>query len=179
MRDLSELWGRWDEYFAALNAPAEEPGESESEGEDEGAFEVLETGLPLGELPSTPKRVARKATEAGFTVEGYEARVQVRDTFYKTGDRKGELKKAAFEQRNIFIGGYVPKSLLRFHAAWLGSKFSAHIWDPVGRFRYANSQQADERETYWMDTSSRSFERWIQDWGEMLQAAALAKKEAA
>lgn len=170
MRDLAPLWGvdGWRPYFRALKAPAETVDE-----ETEELLEVLETGIPLGVLPSTPKRILRRAGEAGFTMEGYESRVQVHDTFYKTGDKAGELKKAAFEQRNIFLGGYMPDSLLRFYATWLGGKFSAHIYDPVGRYR------GDVRETYWLEKSSREFEKWLQGWGDMLQVAALAKKEKA
>lgn len=157
------------ERQAKLN-PDEEPEEP---------FTVLETGIPLGVLPSTPKRILRKAREAGFTVEGYEARVAYADSFFKTGDRRGELKKEAFEQRNTFIGGHVLEYRVRFYATWLGSKFSAHIYDPIGQYRYANSRQADERETYWMDSSSRSFEKWIADWDSILQHATHETKEAA
>src|SRR5690606_26394760 len=113
------------ERLAKLN-PTEEP---------EDPFTVLETGIPLGVLPSTPKRILRKAREAGFTVEGYEARVAFADSFFKTGDRRGELKKSAFEQRNIFLGGHVLEHRVRFYATWLGSKFSAHAYDPIGQHR--------------------------------------------
>ena len=174
MRDLAPLWGvdEWRPYFAALNAPVEEVAE-------EVEFTVVQTGLPLGDLPSTPKRIWRRAGEAGFTMEGNESRVVYADALYKSGEKQGELKKPAFIQRNIFLGGYVPGSTLRFYATWLGGKFSAHIYDPVGRFMYADSQRPDERETYWMEKSSRAFERWLADWSEMLHMAATTKKEAA
>src|SRR5690606_15714424 len=136
--------------------------------EVEEPFTLLETKIPLGELPSTAKRIMGKAAAAGFLVEGYESRVRFADAYFKTGDRRGELKKPAYEQRNIFLGGHVPQLRLRFYASWLGSKFSAHIHDPVGRYRYANSRQADERETYWMEKSTRAFEKWLAEWGALI-----------
>jgi hypothetical protein len=165
----------WD-YYDTLLIERRAAEQSEAEPPE---FELLQTRLPLGDLPSTPKRVLKKAREAGFTVEGYEARVRYHDTYLKTGENKGELKRAGFDQRNIFLGGHEPTLRVRFYAAWLGSKFSAHIYDPIGRFMYANSRQADERETYWMEKSSRAFETWLTEWASTIWHMKSKQKEAA
>lgn len=166
MRDLSQHWGDWRAYFSALN----EPKTAERDEPDE-PFELLETGLPLGELPQTQARIWREAEKAKFVLEGYESRVHYLDKFQKSDGKTalaGELVKAAYDARNIFIGGYLPNSDLRFHLSWLDGTFYGFIWDPVGRYMYANSQREDERETHWVFKSSKDFEAWLDEWRELL-----------
>lgn len=141
-------------------------------------LQIIEACIPVGvKVASTPKRIMRNAQEAGFQLEAYGSRVAFEPTYFKTGDRKGELKKPAFEQENLFLGGHVPGVGARFHASWLGTKFSAHVWDPVGRYRYADSRRENERETEWMEKSSRAFEQWLGEWANLL--ASMTNKEAA
>lgn len=163
-------------YFERIRgrAPVDE---TEVEDEPEDKFTLLETGIPLGELSATQKRIWGDAEKAGFTMRGYESRVWFADTVQKTDGKvkkdgtqvlAGEITKPAFEARNIFLGGYVPQSALRFHASWLDGKFFGFVWDPIGRYRYANSQAADTRETYWVIRGSVEFEQWLDEWRERM-----------
>lgn len=163
----------WVEYFKALKTPL-----SESEDEEpEEKSTLLATGIPLGELTGTQSRIWKEAEKAGFKMEGYESlthfaeKVQQKDGKIKADGTQvlaGEVTKAAYDARNIFIGGHVPKSALRFHASWLDGTFRGFVWDPIGRYMYANSQAADERETYWVERKVTDFELWLDEYREML-----------
>lgn len=155
----------WGEFFEQVRKPADSKDEP-----DEKSI-VLETGIPLGELPSTAARIWREAELAGFVMEGYESRSHFFDKFQKSDGKTalaGDLVKAAYDARNIFIGGYVPDSALRFHASWLDGGFVGFVWDPVGKYMYANSRAKDERQTYWTVRLSTEFEAWLDEWRERM-----------
>lgn len=169
----------WATYFKRLNARVAPEGDSEEE-----PVTLLETGLPLGELTTTQKRVWSEAEKAGFRLEGYGSRVHFADKIQKEDGKTalaGDVTRAAYDATNVFIGGYVPNSALRFHASWLEPSFRAFIWDPIGRYMYANSQSEDERETFWVFRGSQEFEAWLNEWRLMLTGSnrALEKQQAA
>lgn len=155
----------WAEYYASLKPAAE------TDDEPDEKFELLETKLPLGELTDTQKRVWSEAELAGFHMEGYAAVVHFFDKIQKKDGKTaqaGEVTKAAHDHRNIFLGGYVPDSHLRFHASWLENGFRGFVWDPIGRYMYANSMRKDERQTYWVIRGVKEFEAWLDEWREKL-----------
>lgn len=162
---MSDFWAYYDNLLAERKA-AREAAEA-----DDKEFELLETGLPLGELSATQKRIWQEAEKAGFRMQGYESRTHHFARYQKNDGKTalaGELVRDAYDARNVFLGGYVPDSTLRFHASWLDGKFSGFVWDPIGRYMYANSQREDERETHWLVKQSTEFERWLDEWRGML-----------
>jgi hypothetical protein len=169
---LSPEGTEWDVYYAKYGiGRAGAKAKVEAEDADEAKFELVETGLPLGNLESTAARIWAQAELAGFELQGYSSLVHFHDVVQKNDGKKaqaGDVTKAAHDYRNIFIGGHVTKLKLRFHLAWLESGFTAFVWDPVGRYMYANSRAEDERQTHWVIRGSKEFEVWLDEWREML-----------
>lgn len=160
----------WDEYFAKYSI-GRAATKAEAEETDDATFELIETRLPLGDLNGTQKRIWGEAEKAGFELQGYASLVHFYDKVQKTDGKTanaGDITKPAHDYRNTFIGGHVQKLKLRFKLAWLENGFTAFVWDPVGRYMYANSRAEDERETHWIIRGSNEFEAWLDEWREML-----------
>ncbi|WP_217182680.1 hypothetical protein [Streptomyces sp. AC495_CC817] len=164
MTDWAEYFKKYDQERAALNA-------EKSTASEEPSFTLIETKQPLGTLTDTQRRIWEQAQLAGFELEGYSSTVHFYDVVQKNDGKKaqaGDITKAAHDFRNVFIGGHVFKLKLRFKLAWLESGFTAFVWDPVGRYMYANSRAEDERQTHWVIRGSNEFEQWLDEWREML-----------
>ncbi|MBT2484839.1 MULTISPECIES: hypothetical protein [unclassified Microbacterium] len=167
---LSPEGTAWDAYFEKYGMKGTgAKAKADQDESDETKFDLLETRLPLGELTGTQARIWSEAEQAGFELQGYSSLVHFYDKVQKTNGKTanaGDITKPAHDFRNIFIGGHLAKMKLRFHASWLESGFTAFVWDPVGRYMYANSRAEDERETHWVIRGSQEFELWIDEWRE-------------
>lgn len=169
---LSPEGTAWEAYFEKYGMKGTgAKAQADQEESDDAPFELIATAEPVGELSATQQRIWDEAVKAGFEVQGYSSLVHFHDKIQKTDGKTanaGDITKPAHDFRNIFIGGHVAKMKLRFHASWLESGFTAFVWDPVGRYMYANSRAEDERETHWVIRGSQEFEAWVDEWREML-----------
>lgn len=105
------------------------------------------------QLPTTAKSVAKKVGMLRWTERRLRTVVHIEDTFFVSGDRAGELKKAAHEEQHTWLFGAHPKLQIGFTAHWKNTSFDyARI---VERVDHAAIGQPTE---LWFDYSPASTE---------------------
>lgn len=118
---------------AALEVPEVEEAEP---------VEVLEAEHdgPIGSFPPAAKKLLEKAELMDWETHNVRSVVHHDDTFLKSGDNAGQLKKAAHEVDHYWISARAPGYQLGFVASWKRERKEkpsfvfqhAHVLDPVG-----------------------------------------------
>lgn len=116
--------------------------DADLEAEEPDPIEVMEAEHdgPVDSFPPAAKRLLEKAEGIGWTTHNVRSVVHHDDTFLKTGDNAGQLKKAAHEVDHYWVSGQAPGYALGFVASWKRERKEkptfafqyARVLDPVG-----------------------------------------------